>query len=466
MSDTHASEKSHAALSSVIWSAVLTLMKLTVGLFTGSLAIISDALHSGLDLLASFGTYLAVKIDAKPADENHPYGHGKIEYLAALAESVLLFIVAVWVFKKAGERLLSPDELSVDMSIWAFVVVILSLAIDLNRSIMLRRVAKKTNSAALAADAAHFQSDLFSSAAVLLGITAVAFVGYTQLDSWLHYLLLRADVFASLIVACIILGISYSLARDAVRHLMDESNIELQSQIHRLMAEHMPAYPVERLQVRDVGSRCFLDMVVSVPRDWPVDMAHEVTTAIKCMLNDNFREAHAMVHVHPTGKQSSTPQQIVRTSAIANRLFTHGLMILDTEEGPVVFVDLEAPKEDSVEEWNIRIEQFKQSVTRALPAHKVLIKLEPDQRELPRMSQGAHQPEHWKQNLRHEMQRHGVPDAKSIDLYFHGSGSLCVVRLVTPDGITVGESYDILAKYRDQLMKHMPDQCHLIFSYS
>ncbi len=460
------SEKSHAAISSVIWSAVLTILKLVVGLFTGSLAIISDALHSGLDLLASLGTYIAVKIDAKPADENHPYGHGKIEYLAALAESILLAVVAVWVFKKAGERLLSPDSLEVDMSIWAFAVVIASLVIDLNRSIMLRRVAKKTNSAALAADAAHFQSDLYSSAAVLLGISAVALVGYTQPDSWAHYVLLRADVFASLIVACIIIGISYSLARDAIKHLMDESNIELQSQIHRLMAEHMPAYPIERLQVREVGSRCFLDMVVSVPREWPVDMAHEVTTAIKCLLNDNFREAHAMVHVHPSGRHGSTPQQIIRTSAIANRLFTHGLMIFDTKDGPVVFVDLEAPKEDSVEEWNIRIEQFKKSVIRALPAHKVLIKLEPDQRELPRMSQSVHQPEQWKQNLRHEMQRHGVPEAQSIDLYFHGKGSLCVVRLATPEGITVGESYDILAKYRDQLLKHMPDKCHLIFSYS
>lgn len=466
MSDSPASEKSHAAISSVIWSAVLTILKLVVGLFTGSLAIISDALHSGLDLLASFGTYIAVKIDAKPADENHPYGHGKVEYLAALAEGILLAVVAVWVFKKAGERLLSPDSLEVDMSIWAFVVVIVSLIIDLNRSIMLRRVAKKTQSAALAADAAHFQSDLYSSAAVLLGITAVSFVGYTQPDSWAHYLLLRADVFASLIVACIILGISYCLMRDAIKHLMDESNIELQAKIHRLMAEHMPAYPIERLQVRDVGSRCYLDMVVCVPRDWPVDMAHEVTTAIKCILNDNFSEAHAMVHVHPSERLGSTPQQIVRTSAIANRLFTHGLMILDTKQGPVVFVDLEAPKGDSVEDWNTRIEQFKQSVIRALPAHKVLVKLEPDQRELPRMSQSAHQPEQWKENLRHEMKRHGVPEALSIDLYFHGQGSLCVVRLATPEGMTVGESYDILAKYRDQLLKHMPDQCHLIFSYS
>lgn len=466
MSDSNAADKSHAAISSVIWSALLTIMKLVVGLFTGSLAIISDALHSGLDLLASFGTYVAVKIDAKPADDNHPYGHGKVEYLAALAEGILLAVVALWVFKTAAKRLLNPEALDIDMSIWAFVVVIVSLVIDLNRSIMLRRVANKTKSAALAADAAHFQSDLYSSAAVLLGITAVSLVGYAQPDSWLHYLLLRADVFASLLVACIIIKISYALVKDAVAHLMDESNLEMRDQIYRLMGEHMPAYPVERLQVREVGSRCYLDMVVSVPRDWPVDMAHEVTTAIKSMLNDHFEEAHAMVHVHPRGKHASTPQQIVRTSAIANRLFTHGLIILDTKAGSVVFVDLEAPREDSLTEWNARIAEFKQSVMRALPAHKVLVKLEPDQRELPRMSQSEHQPEQWKENLRHEMQRHGVPEATAIDLYFHGSGSLCVVHLPPPAEMSIAESYDVLAEYRDLLLEHMPDHCHLIFSFS
>ena len=204
-------KKTVAAVSSVVWSALLTVLKFIVGIITGSLGILSEALHSALDLLAALGSLVAVRIAARPADAEHPYGHGKVENLMALVETLLLLATAAWVVKEAAERLMSdsPEALHVETSLWAFAVVIISLVVDINRSAMLKRVAKETKSAALEADAAHFASDIWSSAAVLLGITGAACVGFTQEGTMLHWLLLRADVLASLGVVLMFLHICW-----------------------------------------------------------------------------------------------------------------------------------------------------------------------------------------------------------------------------------------------------------------
>ena len=154
-----ATKKNLAALSSVVWSALLTALKLIVGLAT-----------------AALGTLFAVRLSEKPADQDHPYGHGKIESLMALAETLLLLATAVWVIREASIRLTSndPSALHLDLSPWAFIIIIISLVVDINRSAMLRRIAKETKSPALEADAAHFSSDILSSAAVLVGISAAA----------------------------------------------------------------------------------------------------------------------------------------------------------------------------------------------------------------------------------------------------------------------------------------------------
>ena len=165
-------EKSHAAFSSVLWSAFLTGIKLWAGIVTGSLGIISEALHSGLDLMAAAMTFYAVKVAARPADESHPYGHEKVENLSALAETALLLITCAWIVWEAVDRLFY-NEAEITLTWWAFAVVAVSLLVDVNRSAMLRRVAKKHKSQALEADALHFTTDIWSSAVVLLGLFCV-----------------------------------------------------------------------------------------------------------------------------------------------------------------------------------------------------------------------------------------------------------------------------------------------------
>ncbi|MEP7031083.1 MAG: cation diffusion facilitator family transporter, partial [Pseudolabrys sp.] len=169
------SEKEQVALASIFASAALTVAKAVVGLATGSLAILSEAGHSLIDLGATIMTYAAVRVSGKPADEEHQYGHGKFESVSALGETALLFLLSGVVIWEAIERLLDHEPHSVTVNIWAFGVIIVSIAVDFFRARALTRTAIETRSQALEADALHFSSDLWSSLAVLIGLAAVYF---------------------------------------------------------------------------------------------------------------------------------------------------------------------------------------------------------------------------------------------------------------------------------------------------
>ncbi|MBR1997479.1 MAG: cation transporter, partial [Akkermansia sp.] len=322
-------KKTVAAVSSVVWSALLTVMKFIVGIITGSLGILSEALHSALDLLAALGSLVAVRIAARPADDEHPYGHGKVENLMALVETLLLLATAAWVVKEAVNRLLSdsPEALHVETSIWAFAVVIVSLVVDINRSAMLKRIAKETKSAALEADAAHFASDIWSSAAVLLGITGAACVGFTQEGTTLHWLLLRADVLASLGVVLLILHICRELGVKAINNLMDKANSETAEKILALMKTRMPAYRVTRLRAREVGMKVYTEIEVAVPQELHIDTAHEIADAIEELIASLFAEAETIVHMQPGAMPVDTPELLIRLIALTHRFGIHGLVL-------------------------------------------------------------------------------------------------------------------------------------------
>ena len=170
-------EKRSAALSSVIAAVGLTLFKIVVGLTTGSLGILAEAAHSGLDLMAAVMTFLAVRFSGKPADRNHLYGHGKVENLSALFETLLLLVTCFWIIYEATHRLLY-HAVVLKITLWSFAVMITSIVVDLSRSRALSRAAKKYNSQALEADALHFSTDIWSSGVVFLGLALVEVSGW------------------------------------------------------------------------------------------------------------------------------------------------------------------------------------------------------------------------------------------------------------------------------------------------
>lgn len=461
----HHLKKSIAAVSSVLWSAVLTLLKFVVGIVTGSLGILSEALHSALDLLAALGTLFAVRFSAKPADDDHPYGHGKVENLMALAEALLLLATAVWVIVEAVSRLSSsdPKALHVEISLWAFVVIIISLVVDINRSAMLRRVARETKSAALEADAAHFSSDIWSSAAVLVGITCAALADEAAPGSSLHWILVRADAVSSLIVACIILHICKTLGMSSINNLMDKTDSASYTLLKETMAEYMPAYPLRYLRVRMVGNTAYVEMTVGMPREMHVDTAHEIADAIEELVERTLPGAETLVHMQPETMQAETPEMQVRRIALTHRMGVHSLRFLHSEQGYVVFTDLELPAQATLESWEVPIRAFRSEVSRRLGADMVYVHIEPEVRTLPESHLPI--PPDWDEQVRKACIASGAPLPTSIRLFTSGERRVCFVTIPSEGILSVAESHERLSHLNDSLGALLPPVARTVVVY-
>ncbi len=285
-------EKKTVAFSSVMAAVFLTGMKLVIGLLTGSLGIISEALHSGLDLVAAGVTFFAVNYSSRPADDEHPYGHGKIENISALFETVLLLVTCVWIIYEAVNRLFFKS-VRVESSIWSFVIMSVSIIVDFSRSRMLLKAAKKYNSQALEADGLHFSTDIWSSAVVIAGLFLVYLSDRLQL-AWLA----RADAVAAIGVAGIVTYVSIQLGRRAIAQLIDEVSPSLVLKIARAAA--VPdALSVVDVRARHSGPETFVDLTIEVCQGISIDHAHDVAEQVEAAVKSVVANSSVIVHVEP-----------------------------------------------------------------------------------------------------------------------------------------------------------------------
>ena len=266
-----------------------------VGLLTGSLGILSEAAHSGLDLAAALVTVLAVKASARPADADHPYGHGKVENLSALFETLLLLLTCGWIIKEAVARLFLR-EVRVEVNGWAFGVIVLSILVDLGRSRALMATAKKHRSQALEADALHFSTDVWSSGVVLLGLVLVLLARKLQMP-----LLARADAVAALGVAGIVVLVSLRLGRKTVADLLDAIPPDLvQAARERVLA--VPGVEaVPRIRMRRIGGEWFSDVIIRVDPGLTMEQAHAVADTVEQSLGELMPGGDVVVHSEPAG---------------------------------------------------------------------------------------------------------------------------------------------------------------------
>ena len=369
-------EKRKAAVSSVLWSALLTVIKLAAGISTNSLGILSEALHSTLDFAAAGITCIAVRISAQPADEKHPYGHGKAESLAALAETVLLFVTCAWIIMEAVERLCF-EAAPVEPSWWAFAVVIISLIVDISRSAMLRRVARKHKSQALEADAMHFTTDIWSSAVVLVGLACVSLSAFVAGDSVWHAVLTKADAVAALGVAGIVLSVSWTMARNSILTLMDGGMSEEARRIRSALAASAPAYAVRSVRVRESGARHFVDLVVTAPSSLRVDVAHDITTLLENVVRGVLPDAETSVHMEP---EDDDHRDLYATSyrlASLHGLMIHSLRLVTLDDGMHVEVHVELPASMPLAEAHELVSAYEQDVCRRVGAAYVVSHIEP-----------------------------------------------------------------------------------------
>lgn len=298
MNEEHSQAKNRAALVSLLAACLLTAIKLVVGVYTNSLGILSEALHSGLDLLAAAMTLYAVRLSSRPADARHPYGHGKVENLSALGETVLLFVICIWVVYEGAGRLLSGDT-PVAPSIWGIIVMGISIVIDVNRVRVLKKVAKETRSQALEADALHFSTDILSSAVVLVGVAAVWLAAKLQLPEPVHKVLVQADTVAALLVALIIFRASLHMAREAINMLMDSGSTEEQQAICEAV-RHLPGVQdVQRVRLRSSGPHYFVDLTVGVDPAIRVSEGHKIAHDAELAVDGILPGADVTVHVEP-----------------------------------------------------------------------------------------------------------------------------------------------------------------------
>src|SRR3954470_13276881 len=278
--DSMRAEKRHVARNSVYAAVLITTFKFVVGVTTGSLGILSEALHSALDFVAAVVTLLSVRVSDKPADADHQYGHGKIENFSAFIETGLLLLTCVWIVYEAIKRLFF-QQVEIEPNIWAFVVMGFSIVIDFWRSRALKRVADKYNSQALQADALHFSTDIWSSSVVILGL-ALVWVSRTYKIPWL----MKADPISALFVAGIVVFVSSRLARQTIDALLDAAPAGIRAEIIRKVEAVPGILEIERVRIRRAGNRYFVDLSIALARNVTFQASDAIADEVRLRVNE------------------------------------------------------------------------------------------------------------------------------------------------------------------------------------
>lgn len=280
-------EKQKVAGLSVFAAIFLTGIKLVMGIVTGSLGLLSEALHSGLDLVAAVITFFSVRISDNPPDKEHNYGHGKIENISAFLETILLFITCIWIIYEALHRLITGNT-NIEVSVWSYVVVIISILIDFTRSRALSKVARKYNSQALEADALHFSTDIWSSLVVLLGLICANFGFFF------------ADAVAALMVAFIVIIISYRLGKRSIEVLLDYAPREKVSKIGSILNSLPEIDSFRNLKVRTAGADTFVSVIVTLNYQLRLNYAHKICDKVEKEICKEIDRCDVFVHVEPS----------------------------------------------------------------------------------------------------------------------------------------------------------------------
>ncbi|WP_370521264.1 cation-efflux pump [Edaphobacter sp. 12200R-103] len=318
-------EKRSAALSSLLAAIGITLLKFMTGVMTGSLGMLSEAAHSTVDMVAAGITLLSVRVSDLPADETHHYGHGKIENLSAFTEVVIMLGSCVWIVTEAISRITSREHISLRPSVWPFLVLLLSIAVDFSRSRHLHHVAQQSSSQALEADAIHFGTDIWSSLAVLIGLTA-SLVGSRLGISALQL----ADPIAALVVSAIILRVTWKLGRKTVDALLDATPKEIRTAIRDLNRE-LGAIPgvvdVTRLRTRRSGAEYFVDLTLGLPRNLTFQRTEQVTREATAAVERKLPGADVVIHTVPMATGTESVHDRIRAVAARMNLTIHDVTV-------------------------------------------------------------------------------------------------------------------------------------------
>jgi cation diffusion facilitator family transporter len=348
-------EKKRAALLSVGSAVLLVSLKTFLVVRTGSLGVLSEALHSGLDLIAAIITFLSVRMSDQPADERHPYGHGKFENFSAFVETGLLVVTACYIIYEAFERLFFRS-VHIQPSLTAILILLVALSIDLTRARALRHVAAKYSSDALEADALHFSTDVWSTIVVIAGIGLV-WAGETMNVTGLIY----ADALAGLAVAAVILWVGAQLGRRTLDALLDAAPEGLQQEIAKAVARMDGVLDVDRVRVRRAGNRHFVDATVSVARTASLEQVHTLSDAIEKRIGE-IVPSDVMVHAEPRAPQGEHLFEAIRAQAQGLGLAIHDVTAVQQNRRLFIELHLEVDEKLSLRDAHRQATQLEEKI--------------------------------------------------------------------------------------------------------
>jgi cation diffusion facilitator family transporter len=305
----------------MVAAATMTLLKLAAGLLSGSLGVLSDAAHSALDLVGVTLTFFSVQVSDRPADEGHTYGHGKFENLSAFGEAGLMAVSCAWIIWEAMQRIIR-QRVELHHSVWPVLVLLTSICVDFWRSRQLRTVAERTGSPALAVDAFHFASDIWSTVAVLVGL-GLSWIGKSSGVGWLRY----ADPFAAVTVSLMILRMTLHLGRETVAVLMDEVPAETRQRLVDEVGKVEGVLGVEQARVRRSGSTYFADLTLALPRQDTFEHTGELVRAATDAAHRALPRADVVIHTVPRESRAESIFDRVRAVAARNNVSVHELSV-------------------------------------------------------------------------------------------------------------------------------------------
>ena len=447
MSATAKGSQQRTALISVGAAIALIAVKLATGLASGSLAFLAEAAHSATDLVAALLTLFAVRVAVRPADDDHQYGHGKAQHLAALGESAFLVLVSLVIAALAARRLIEGGDHGIDVTWWAIAVLGFVIALDASRMVVSRRAAVRHRSAALAANALHFGSDLAGSLAVLVGLLFVE-AGYPA-----------ADAVAALAVAALVIAAALRLARQSVDVLMDRSSAESHAAVEAALAALDQRFELRRVRARHAGDSHFVDVVVGIPPDAQITQAHATADHIESAVEEQLPNTDVMVHVEPIeGEGDLRERATVAALSVPEVREVHNVRAMRTDGTYELTLHAKVPGAQSLEAAHDTADRVEASIHRALPElERVYTHIEPLSETADAVRPQREQVQADREAIHALVLRHTGAEPLDVSFRDSGRGRIALVTVAVPGQETLLEAHRIAGRIEEDLRRQRPD---------
>lgn len=450
---SHGEMKQQVALNSLLAALTLTTLKLAAGLLSGSLGVLSEAAHSGLDFVATMLTFFSVRVADKPADEEHSYGHGKFESVSAFGESLLMAVSCAWIILEAARRIMR-NEVTLKHSAWAVAVLLVSLMVDVWRSRRLRAVAEATGSEALKADAFHFSSDIWSTVAVLFGLSA-SWAGAEFHIMPLEY----ADPLAAIVVSILILRATIHLLRDTLGVLTDRIQPETRINILRELQRVPDVLDVEQLRVRKSGARYFADLTIALPRRFTFERSNLVVDEARRAVERVLPRADVVVHTEPRETRAESVFDRVKAVAARNNVAVHEVSVQQYGGAVRVEQHMELDERMSLRAAHDFVSRVEAEILRETPEVDAVlthIESEPGTIERPESSEQEHG------RIEAVLKRAAADEPEIRDVHEvvvgrNGEHVHVSCHCSLPDELALGEVHRIITELEDRLKLECPD---------